>query len=227
MDQGQIDNLPINSREYKNPPNEDPHDGAVKAPDIGEAPKSKSDLVAQGSPLDKGSAIDLAALKHVQPPPYTFSGNSKNPVPWPADRSTESLTDPRSVAVQAEPAIARELFQSAMRAYQESRYADAEGILQDVVSTSDSTEAQYFLGVCRLMMDKNREAIEPLRLVVNDRTSRYRQAAHFYLGKAFLRLDEWPEAESHLEQAKLMKGPLTTEAGLMLQQLRALSAQQK
>ena len=185
--------------------------------------KDYKDFAAEMASLTSDKAPSTAdALKElasVQAPPYAFSGvagtrrsnGTGNSVVTGGNNSADL------------PAMAQTIFHEAMLAYAEKRYGDAETLLQSAIqSAPGSIDINYYLGICRLLGDRANEAIEPLQFVLTKEKSPYSQAAHFYLSKAYLQMQDITHAESELKSAATMPGRLTGEAKSTLAKLQAV-----
>jgi TolA-binding protein len=186
-------------------------------------------------PSGTGLATDEAArelfrLGVVQPPPYTFSGLAAGK----GNKSSKPGAAPESgLGTAPDPAAGRSLdpgrtyFQNGMNAYVEKRYRDAIDLLERAVDDEPKApDANFFLGVCRLLEARQSEAIPPLKTVAANEQSPYAQSAHFYLAKAYIQMGDLAQAETELEAAAAVPGRLGAEARSALSRLQAVRAEQ-
>jgi TolA-binding protein len=180
-------------------------------------------------------AKELFRLGVVQAPPYTFSGfagssktsnSQKTHAARDAGLGAAVSTGAAGKTPAAEPARAQ--FQNAMDAYLEKRYAAAAALLEEAVSVEpNAADANFFLGICRLLEAKPADAIPPLNATVTNERSPYTQAAHFYLAKAYVQTGNLSQAEAELRTAADMPGRLTGQASSMLVRVQAVRVRQK
>jgi TolA-binding protein len=180
-------------------------------------------------------AKELFRLGVVQAPPYTFSGfagssKTSNSQKTHAARDAGLGAAVSTGAAGKTPAAetARAQFQNAMDAYLEKRYAAAAALLEEAVSVEpNAADANFFLGICRLLEAKPADAIPPLNATVTNERSPYTQAAHFYLAKAYVQTGNLSQAEAELRTAADMPGRLTGQARSMLVRVQAVRVRQK
>ncbi len=86
-------------------------------------------------------------------------------------------------------------FQEAMEDYQEGSYAEAIPGLKDAVELDpELAKAHFYLGACYLLEDEPEKAINSLSRVAEVEDPQYREWAHFYRAKAYLRLGDLESA---------------------------------
>lgn len=111
-------------------------------------------------------------------------------------------------------------FLEAMVAYQEGHFAEAiPGLEAAVELDPDFVKAQFYLGACYLLEDHPRKAIESLNRVAEIKGSPYREWAHFFRAKAYLRLGDLDSALENLSEVISVGGELQTQAQEVLEQL--------
>ena len=170
------------------------------------------------------SAIDSEILSKVALPNYTFSGIGKRRHSGGAGFPAGAVNLPPAID-SSSPAAADDLFQSAMLAYVEKRYADSETLLDAAIKIAPGApEINFYLGISRLALGKPSEAIDPFRTVLAHQDRQYSQRAHFYLANAYMKLLRLPEADQELEKAASIPGPLRADARSELTNLRAILA---
>lgn len=174
-------------------------------------------------------AKELFRLGVVQAPPYTFSGfvgSSKVKSPKRTrDSGLGAAVSNGGAGPNAD--LGRAHFQNAMDAYVEKRYATAAGLLEEAIRLEpNAPDSNFFLGICRLLLAKPEDAIEPLQTALAGERSPYTQAAHFYLAKAYVQTGDLSQAESESRAASAVPGRLTIEANSMLTRLQAVRALQ-
>jgi len=171
-------------------------------------------------------ASERFRLGVVQPPAYTFSGFSGTKTRTGKGGKSDvfkTLNDGKPS--QANLAIARGLFQKGMQAYVEGRYNTAADFLEQAVPADPSApETNFFLGICKLMLSRPAEAVDPLKNALADEKSPYVQPAHYYLAKAYVQTNHLAEAEVEFRSAAATPGRLRTEANSMLSRVQALRA---
>lgn len=115
-----------------------------------------------------------------------------------------------------------------MLAYVDKRYADAAALLQDTVKLRPiDWEANFFLGICRLMLSNPLDAIPPLQVVADNRDTSIAQQGHFYLAKAYLQIEDLPSADRELKAASALPGHLQQQAQSLLNDFNSLTAPNK
>lgn len=181
----------------------------------------------QASTVNEDDEKDLFVLGTVSPPPYTFAGQATTaagPFSVTKPKPGTSLTTGATQAGNAgtlKPSQAA--FQNAMGAYIEGRYSDAAELLQDAVRQDPkASDANFFLGVCRLTLGHPEESIAPFRAALQDEKSLYTQAAHFYLAKAYVQTRDLESAEGQLSVAASLPGRWKSEAASELPRVRAI-----
>jgi tetratricopeptide (TPR) repeat protein len=176
------------------------------------------------------TAKELFRLGTVQSPPFPFAGFASSSGRQ-ASLDPGALSDkPRRVPTNQ----ARPFFRDAMVAYVDERYADATDLLEQAAKTEPSAaDVNFYLGVCRLLQARPTDSIGPLQAVLvsanaNDHdTSRWAQAAHFYLAKAYIQIGDLADAEAQLQTAAALTGRLSAEASSELTRLQAVRASEK
>lgn len=180
---------------------------------------------------DEG-AKELFRLGAVQPPPYTFSGlAASTKVDGKQTGKHEEGLGAAMPTGQPEnaqpPGQGRTYFQNAMGAYVERRYADAVPLLEaDLDLEPKALDANYYLGICLLLLAQPADAIAPLKTVATSNASALAPPAHFYLAKAYLQVEDLDNAETELRVAGAGSGRLAAEARATLRKLQALKTKQ-
>ena len=140
--------------------------------------------------------IEIARLSAVEAPPY----------------EPRTL---RSVAGEGELQ-----FREAMMAYQKGSYAEAiPGLEAAVEIDPDLAKAHFYLGACYLLEDRPDRAIDSLSRVAETDDPMYREWAHFYRAKAYLRGGDIEPARKDLSDVISMEGELQSQAQEVLEQL--------
>jgi hypothetical protein len=167
--------------------------------------------------ISEERAEELFRLGTVQPPPYTFSGLAASAK---GGRGVDPAT---AVPGHTYSAATRAWFESGMNAYIDRRYSVAiENLEKAVQLEPDATDANFFLGVCKLLLGDAAGAIVPLKNAAADEKSQWAQPAHFYLAKAYVQSGDLAQAEAQFSAAAAIKGRLTTEARSSLDRVQAL-----
>jgi hypothetical protein len=165
--------------------------------------------------MSQGANVELYALAAVQPPPYPSSDTAE------AGYLSNSA-DSSGLASSLLPG-GRTLFQDAMVAYREKRYADAAKLLESVVgATPEAVVPNFYLGICRLIEDRPSDAVVPLKNVISAPAGPVTQSAHFYLAKAYLRVGDMAKAESEMQIAAKLPGRLASQARSLAERIHAL-----
>lgn len=169
---------------------------------------------------------EIFRLGTVQAPPYTFAGFAASKKGSQAGRES-ALSNGKPGQVRSSDPL-RPYFQSAMDAYVEKRYGDAIDLLENAVKTEPyAADANFFLGICKLLQVKPEDSIAPLRIAAVNDKSPFSQPAHFYLAKAYLQTLDLEQAEVELAVASAMPGSYRTAARSILDRLQALHAIEK
>lgn len=181
-------------------------------------------------------AKELFRLGIVQAPPYTFSGlagfsmkSSKSGKPGsPHDSALATALSNGKPGQTHSSNAGRAYFQNAMDAYVEKRYADAIDLLEEAVKVEpNAPDANFFLGICRLLQAKPADSIAPLKAALANEKSPFTQSAHFYLAKAYVQTRNLAAAEAELHAAAAMSGRLSADVRSTLNRLQALRAKEE
>jgi hypothetical protein len=176
-------------------------DMSVAPPDAG-ANQTVSEIPAPNpTPTPQPPAAprpSLQELARVEPAPY------------------EPLTF-RSVSAEAAA------FRRGMERY---RQADYRGAIVDLRAAEegdpDAPHVHFFLGVSRLLLGEDTDAVDQLRTTIALGDSPYLEEAHFYLAKAFLRQKNLDAAERQLQELIALGGSTSGEAKQLIAQLGRL-----
>lgn len=164
--------------------------------------------------LTSDQALELYRVSEVRPAPFTFAGFKPDP------GHARGLSAMQGGAGRDS---ASSNFQRAMTLYIEGNYHDAESILERAAeSEPGAPNINFYLGVCKLMLGRPDEAIPSLSQVAKNPQSRLVQPAHIYMAKAYLQKADLKSAQSELETAAALAGPMKGEASALLQRVRAL-----
>jgi anti-sigma factor RsiW len=163
------------------------------------APVAPGPTVPAAKPPAPPREVTLAVLARVEPPLY---------VPL-------SLRGPRDKA--------SDLFQAAMRKYENGDYA---GAVPDLSAASrlsaNLPHVSFFLAICHLLTDQIDVAVEGLQATIALGNSPYLEEAHYYLAKARLRQGDLTAARTELRLTIERRGQLEAEARRLLAQVEAL-----
>jgi tetratricopeptide (TPR) repeat protein len=160
---------------------------------------SRPGVERQSAPASVQQPI-LAELTQVQPPPY------------------------RAAVLRgaADPATRR--FRKAMEAYEKQQYAAAiPGLRKAAQLNPTAPDARFFLGICYLLDEHPKEAIEELERTVALGETPFLEAAHFYLAKAHLRENNLSGAKTEMEKTIQLRGDREAEARRLLGLLEMIS----
>jgi hypothetical protein len=126
------------------------------------------------------------------------------------------------VAVRQDPASADSLFDAAMLRYIADEFGGAaEGLEEALEAGAGPLPAQFFLGSSLLMLDRSRAAAEAFGAVIRAGDSPYLPEAHYYRGKALLRMGEVGPALSDLRIAAAFPGEISDQARALADSLEA------
>ncbi|PYX93397.1 MAG: hypothetical protein DMG67_04300 [Acidobacteria bacterium] len=168
--------------------------------------------------MSEEQAVELYSLATVQPPSYAFSGLAVDAKLPDAGAKPSGLSQGFTAT-----STGRALFQIGMVAYVEKRYAAAADSLQTVLEGEPrAADANFYLGICRLMQGRPNESIAPLKTVLVAPIGTLTQSAHFYLAKAYLQISNLAQAEEEMQAAAAMPGRLTAEARSLAARIQAL-----
>jgi tetratricopeptide (TPR) repeat protein len=118
----------------------------------------------------------------------------------------------------------QQAFRDAMRSYSDGNYNGAIPVLLAVAEKDPRhSAAQFYLGICYLMLGRNDEAIARLKNVVALGDTPELEDAHIALAKAFLREANTAGAEEELRQTIVLSGDRKAEAQGLLDRLRNLA----
>ena len=167
--------------------------------------------------LSERAGAELFKLGAVQAPAYTFSGVSSSAKDPKLGRGLGATRAPDNTAT------GRDLFRTGMTQYVQRHYAEAANMLEGAVQAEPkAADSNFYLGVCKLMLDRPADAIRPLRMALAAGQTQYSQPAHFYLAKALLQTGKLDEAESEFREAAVMPGRLSSEALTLHDRLHAV-----
>jgi TolA-binding protein len=112
-------------------------------------------------------------------------------------------------------------FQRVMKIYAAHDYATAVQELRVLAGVDPIfVPARFYLGISMLQAHDHAGGIEQLRAVIAAPSSRYQEAAHFYLAKALLASGDGNAAEQELKAVVALHGPLEPQAHVLLGQIR-------
>lgn len=148
----------------------------------------------------ESAAPDLTLLATVQPPPY------------------------RPLVLRGATDSTGGSFRNAMAHYSRGEYAEAARRLEALaVKRNHDAGVTFYLAASRLLAGDPKSSIELFRAAGRS-DSRYRDAAHFYAAKAYLKLGEAAAAERELQMAARSSGTYEREARTLLAELRKVLA---
>ena len=110
------------------------------------------------------------------------------------------------------------LFQQGMRHYTDGEYDQSSRYLEKVVTIdSKSALAQFYLGICFLMMDKTGMAVQSLERAVAAQPDS--EIFHWYLGQAFLKEGDGERARVEFEKVRDLNGDFQTRAKTLIRKM--------
>ena len=128
------------------------------------------------------------------------------------------------IAVRATPKASDSLFDAAMAAYDQRRYADAAaGLARALTAGVDSAPALFFLGASELMAGHPTEAAAAFERVQSLGDTPYLAEAHFYRAKALLRLRNPSSALAELAAVPAASTTMSDQAGVLADSVRKLT----
>jgi len=141
------------------------------------------------------------------------------PSPWEDVAIPKAVyTPPRDERIFRRPLTA---FARAMAAYQENNFAEAINQLETLsqLDLRDGAEGQFYLGVSLLLVGRSQDAVLPLTQAVQLSVGMRREASHYYLALAYLKVNQPHQALAELEAVIEMKGERRAEAERLKQQV--------
>ena len=127
------------------------------------------------------------------------------------------------VPVRQAPARPDSVFDAAMSAYSGGDYADAAmGLREALTAGAAPAASEFFLGASLLMLDRDEEAADAFQGVIEAGESPYVTEAHYYLAKAFLRMDRSGDASAHLAIAAEEDGEIGGMARALADSIEAI-----
>ena len=128
----------------------------------------------------------------------------------------QSVPDYGGVPVRATATPAEAQFESAMSAYARGNYRNAsDGLEAAIRAGNDAAVSEFFLGASMLQLDEAAAAASSFRRVIAAGESPYLVEAHYYLGKALLRLGRGGEALGLLRLAASKPDPIAPRASAL------------
>jgi len=170
----------------------------------------------------------IAKLATVRPFPYTFAGVASSQPS--GGGSTRAQRQPQS-ALSGNPGsgvkpgtngfnTAQDYFREGMSAYVGRDYETAASLLtQAVMLEPDFSEANLYLGICKLLRGSPSEAASALQNAAQEKKPQLAQAAHFFLAKAYLQLGKPADAENEFRLAAALPGRLAGESNQLIHRL--------
>lgn len=170
--------------------------------------------------LTTAQGVELYNLGNVVAPPFTFTGFSSKFFA-PGAGATNSHSRGRQAADSN-----RKLFREGMTSYVNGNYKEAREFLEQAAKVEPNAgDVQYYLGVCQLLTGNPESAIDTLKRARTMNSAAHKQAAHYYLAKAFVQTMKLQEAEDEFRSASEMPGPLKGDSAVLLGRLKTLRAQ--
>jgi tetratricopeptide (TPR) repeat protein len=177
---------------------------------------------ASSSLLSDEGEKELFRLGAVRPAPYTFSGLSPHAgFGVPVDPSGANRGHVNSAPEK------RPFFKDAMLAYLDKNYDDAAELLEkDLQVEPNAPDANFYLGVCKLLAGQPDESLAHLQIAAKSAPPSLAQQAHFYLAKAYVQTRDLASAEKELSAAAAIVGQFTASARGDLASVQALRAKE-
>jgi tetratricopeptide (TPR) repeat protein len=138
-------------------------------------------------------------------------------------RALGAIVPPRFDAprLRVSPTASRRAFLQAMEFYQRGDCQQAAGgLLAAVEQDPKSIPAHFFLAICSLQLDRDAQAADHLKIVVQLGESPYFEDAHFFLAKAHIRQGDLASARKELQAVVALEGDRRAEASNLLTQIR-------
>ena len=160
-------------------------------------PARNIELPGTAPSVPAAAAVDLRALGAIVPPPFN--------APRLRDGSTAS----------------RRTFLTAMEHYERGDCQQAIGGLKTAVEQDPkSIPAHFYFAVCALQLDRNTQAADHLKIVVQLGESPYLEDAHFFLAKSHIRQGDLGTARRELQAVIALEGDRRSDASTLLNRLR-------
>jgi tetratricopeptide (TPR) repeat protein len=116
-------------------------------------------------------------------------------------------------------------FRAGIEQYQRQDFAAARATLLEASTLDpDAPHIAFFLGIASLLTSQPAEGVESLRRTVALGDSPYREEAHFYLAKAYVRLGRVDEAIAELDRAIQLRDAHEAEARAFRSELEAFKS---
>ena len=116
---------------------------------------------------------------------------------------------------------------TALTSYQDDHYAEAEQQLATLAKAfPNGVESQLYLGICRLALEQNAEAIPPLVAAQKLGPGRFRQDATWFLALAYRRLQDSARSSAQLQKLCSGKSEYATRACTGIHELSVPSERQ-
>ena len=111
-------------------------------------------------------------------------------------------------------------FQVAMEHYLKRDFAGAiPGLRATVAAPAGGTEAQFYLGICSLLIGDRAGGVQDLQSVIGAGDTPYLEAARYYLAKALLGQGDVSGTRAQLEKVITMHGDLEKRSESLLAQI--------
>jgi tetratricopeptide (TPR) repeat protein len=174
-------------------------------------------------------SAQIAKLVTVRPFPYTFARLGSSQPSSGGSARAQHQSDSRlsgDSTTGVTPGVngfstAQDYFRQGMSAYVSRNYETAVNLLtQAVLLQPNFSEANLYLGICKLLQGSPSEAASALQIAVKiEKKAALSQAAHYFLGKAYLQLGKPADAESEFRVAAALPGRLAGESNQLMQRL--------
>ena len=167
------------------------------------AVESRQDAGVPQSPKTGPIPVErFQLLAQFEPPPYS-----------PDDRRVSSHT---------------RQFQGAMEHYVKRDFAGAiPGLRASVAAQADGPEAQFYLGICSLLIGDRTAGVHDLQSVIGAGDTPYLESARFILAKALLGTGDVSGTRGQLEKVIAMHGDLEKRSESLLTQIVGSAARVK
>jgi len=129
-------------------------------------------------------------------------------------------TETRDSAPALNPSGQR--FQEAMQFYNQKRYSDALGMLNQVQPSDSNPQVTFFKGICLLYSGAHSDAVTELDKIIQEMNPSYYDEAIYYKAIALIRQDKKAEALEQLKNLAEMFSPFSVRAKEMLDKIEGL-----
>ncbi len=133
-----------------------------------------------------------------------------------------SFTPPVYIESETRNQSGNELFSQAMIYYNNTKFGKAIHTLNKIKHINNNPKILFFKGICYLLNDQNKNAIENFDSIIKNTNPSYYDEAIYYKGIALLRLNKKKEAIKLFDNLSKMFSPYAGQAESILEKLNKL-----